>query len=246
MPCGIRLKDARETAAAVSGILFAYLTPMFGRLRSRWGATDEELARSFSGDALVPQPKWTATRAVTVHARAEEIWPWLVQMGQGRGGFYSYEVLENLMGLNIQNATRVIPEFQDLKVGDEIRLSPTAPPVIVALLDPARALVLRGGTEVAAAESRRVLAEKSGKYVNLTWGLYLAPMDDGSTRLIVRTRSDYSPHLSNWLFYGSFSGPMDFVMERKMLLEIKRLSEAAAGTEKAGRVGLANKNAPLR
>ncbi len=80
------------------------LWPLLRSWRLGWGATDEELKWALVGDELVPQPKWSYTQAITIRASAEQAWPWLVQMGQGRGGFYSYEWLENLIGCDTPQA----------------------------------------------------------------------------------------------------------------------------------------------
>ncbi len=121
---------------------FALLTAFLQSRRNRWGANDTELGRSLPGDELLTEPRWMWTHAITVNAPVDRIWPWLVQIGQGRGGFYSYEFLENLAGCDIHNASRIIPEMQTLKVGDGIKLHPKAPPLPVALIEPHQALVL--------------------------------------------------------------------------------------------------------
>ena len=79
-----------------------------------WGSRGAEVRLALPGDELVPHPKLSATHAVSIHAPASEVWAWLVQMGQGRGGFYSYDCIENWMGLDIHNADRILPEFQNL------------------------------------------------------------------------------------------------------------------------------------
>ena len=79
-----------------------------------------------AGDDLIATPDLTATRAITVRASADQVWPWIAQLGQGRGGFYSYDFLENLVGCDIHSADRIIPGWQDIKVGDEVRLAPAA------------------------------------------------------------------------------------------------------------------------
>lgn len=84
----------------------------------KWGATNQEADASFSGDELIPYAPWRTTHAITIQAPIEMVWSWVVQMGQGRGGFYSYDWLENLFGMNIHNADRILPEYQQLKVGD--------------------------------------------------------------------------------------------------------------------------------
>lgn len=108
----------------------------------RWGATREEVAARLPGDELASGRALDCTHAVTIHAPAAEVWPWLVQLGQGRGGFYSYTWLENLVGCRMENADRIHPEFQELEEGAPIYLHPKAPPLRVTHLEPGRALVL--------------------------------------------------------------------------------------------------------
>jgi hypothetical protein len=109
----------------------------------RWGATDEELEAELPGDELVGAADLTATRAVSVGAGVDVVWPWIAQLGQGRGGFYSYDFLENL-GCDIHSAERVVAEWQSIDVGDAVHLHPEVG-LIVAVVEPRRALVLRGG-----------------------------------------------------------------------------------------------------
>jgi hypothetical protein len=96
------------------------------------------------GDDLIVTPDLTATRAITVRASADQVWPWIAQLGQGRGGFYSYDFLENLAGCDIHSADHIIPGWQDIKIGDEVKLAPAVGLDVVAL-EPGRSLVLRGG-----------------------------------------------------------------------------------------------------
>src|SRR6478735_5931773 len=110
----------------------------------RWGATDDEVNRTLPGDDLISHADLTATRAITIHATAAQVWPWIAQLGQGRGGFYSYDFLENLVGCDIHSADHVEPDWQSIAVGDEIRLHPEVG-LTVALLERGRSLVLRGG-----------------------------------------------------------------------------------------------------
>ena len=109
-------------AAVIGGAAAAYILVVRPR-QLGWGATGEEAGVTLAGDDLIPGPDLVATRAITVHALADRIWPWIAQLGQGRGGFYSYDVLENLAGCDIHSADRVVPEWQDVKVGDEVRLA---------------------------------------------------------------------------------------------------------------------------
>lgn len=140
------------------------------------------------------------------------MWPWLVQIGQGRGGFYSYTWLENLVGCRMRNAERIVPEFQDPKVGDEIFFHPKAPPARVTILQPGRALVF-----------------------GEAWAFVLKEIAPGVTRLIIRSRGDYKPSLMGFLGWRVVFEPAHFVMGRKMMLTIKKLAEArAAAKDRAG------------
>lgn len=175
----------------------------------RWGATDEELNQPLIGDEVVTDPKLKSNHAITINARASDIWPWLVQMGQHRGGFYSYTWLENLVGCHMRNADEIVPEWQDLKVGDKVWLHPKAPPVEVAAIEPGRAIVLK------------------------PWGAFvLQPIDEKTTRLIIRSQGDYEPDLRNpvlnFLLWRVVYEPAHFIMERKMLLGIKERAEKLA------------------
>ncbi len=109
-----------------------------------WGSTAEEAAFALPGDDLVPNANITATRAIAVAASAGVVWPWIAQLGQGRGGFYSYDFLENLAGCDIHSADEIGLQWQSIAVGDEVRLHPEIG-LRVAALDRGTALVLRGG-----------------------------------------------------------------------------------------------------
>ena len=182
----------------------------------RWGATGEEVRQPLPGDDIVPQPKLDATRAITIQATPDQVWPWLAQLGQGRGGMYSYEALENLAGCDIHNADRILPEYQDLQVGDEIRMGPEGYPFYtVAEIQSERALVLRG---------RDPQTQEPGP---ASWTFALERQSDGSTRLISRQRSDYEPGLVNFLMWRVFTEPLSFIMEQKMLRTLKQRVESA-------------------
>lgn len=201
------------------------LGPLLRPWRIKWGATDDEIRRTLPGDELVSRPKWAYTQAVTVRASAAEVWPWLAQIGQGRGGFYSYEGLENLVGCDIHNADRIMPEFQNLKAGDGIKLAPQMPGFPVALVEPGRALVLRADTRTGG--SPVPASKKPGDYFATTWAFYLEQRDDGATRLLARFRSDYNDTFANSMMYGPpLVEPISCVMQRKMLLGIKQRAEA--------------------
>lgn len=212
--------------ALIAGTLAG--APVLRRRYNRWSATDEELARPMPGDELVVDPKLTYTRAITIDAPPEDVWPWLVQYGQGRGGFYSYDAVENLIGCDIHSTDEILPEHQHLAVGDLIRSGgrDTFPCWIVMQVEPPSTLVLQGAGTPAEVDVPEIVDEVPERgYVASTWQWVLEPVDDGSrTRLIVRQRCTYSPNQS---VLWHVIEPLNFVMERKMLLGIKARAEAS-------------------
>ena len=207
---------------AVQGGGALLLSPILHRRYSRWGATDAETRQPLPGDNLVPAPQMMYTRALTIQAPRERVWPWLAQIGQGRGGLYSYDGLENLVGCNIHSAARILPEFQNPQVGELIRLGPQGYPCFaVAEIEPPRVLVLLGADP----KSGQALAFQGelGKGVAIsTWQFILESIDEHSTRLIVRQRLMYSSEMG-WIW--RLTEPVGFVMERKMLLGIRQRAE---------------------
>jgi hypothetical protein len=205
------LLEAAGGAAQIAGQLA--LGPVLHRWRARWGATDDETHRPLPGDDLVPRPDWTYTHAVTIDAPRAAVWPWLVQLGQGRGGFYSYEGLENLVGCDIHNVPELRPELQELREGDVVRMHRAGYGPEVVELEPTRALVLGGDPD--ARGSRAV------------WSFHLVELPDDRTRLIERGRNRAGRGLLAKLGFGPYLlDPIGFVMSRKMLRTIKRLAEA--------------------
>lgn len=201
------------------------LRPLVQPRYRRWNATDEEVRRRLPGDERVPTPLVTQTMAVTVEAKAEDVWPWLAQIGQERGGLYSYELLENLARCDIHNADQIVPEWE-LQVGDRVRLGPEGYPVHrVVGLERNRWLLLAG------ADLKTGLVDELPKpgqaqYVNFSWVFYLDEQAGRSTRLITRNRLDYAPRtLASRLMWEWFTDPIGFVMTRKMLLTIKQRAE---------------------
>jgi hypothetical protein len=197
----------------------AFATPLIGPGRLRWGTVGSEASDPLPGDELVTGPKWSYTLAVPIAAPPEAVWPWIAQIGQGRGGFYSYQTLENLFGCRITNTVRILPEYQHPAVGDAIRLHPDAPPLRVEVVDPPTALVLFGSP----AEGGR--GERWGVS---TWQFVLRAGPDATCRLLTRGRYDHSPDWQSRLIFGRFPiEAVTYVMSRQMMLEIKRLAEDA-------------------
>jgi hypothetical protein len=197
---------------------------------NRWRATPAEAAGAMPGDDLIPHPKMTSTRAVSIGAPPAEVWAWLAQIGQGRGGFYSYDVLENLARCDIHSAGHIIPEFQPLHPGDLIRLAPgQAPCFRVATAEPSRVLVLAAADPVTHAV--RPVATTPDE-LGSTWQWLLRPVDGGQgTRLLARQRYSY-PARQSVLWH--LVEPVSFVMERRMLLGIKARAETHVAAGLAG------------
>ena len=190
----------------------------------RWGAAGAELDRPLPGDKIVPHAVWRSTRAVTIAAPAEQVWPWLIQFGQRRGGLYSYDWLENLAGLDIHSSDCIIPEFQHLAVGDFVPAGPGKPEQgagwTVVGIEPGHALLLRVGAPSQAFKPATEVAFAA------TWVWVIEPIDDRTSRLIVRWRATSRPRALVVAAMALTELP-HFVMERKMLLGIKQRAERA-------------------
>jgi hypothetical protein len=180
----------------------------------RWGATDEEANMAVAGDELLPDADLTATRAVTVRAAAAGVWPWIAQLGQGRGGFYNYDFLENLVGCDIHSADRIVPEWQAINVGDQVNLHPEVG-LLVALVDPERVLVLRGGVPMG----------RTQPPYDFTWAFILRPGPAGASRLLVRERYSYSCRWASCSW--SRLELISFVGSQRMLRGIRERAERA-------------------
>jgi hypothetical protein len=203
------------TLAVLVAIAAAVYHPLLLPWMMTWGATTEEARMALPGDDLVPQATFQSTRAITIAAPPERIWPWLVQIGQDRGGFYSYDWMENLIGADIHNADRIVPDWQHRVRGDFV---PSLRPNYGGgrLRDIA-------GWRVGWIEANRGLAL-------VGWGAFvLLPIDETHTRLIVRTRTATPPGAFFSRFADlMFGRPLHFVMERRMLLGIQERVEGTA------------------
>ena len=178
---------------------------------SRWGSSDAELRAALPGDSLVPNAHYAIQHAVTINAPPAQVWPWLVQLGQDRGGFYSYDWLERAVGDHIQNAERIHPEWQSLNEGDLVRAA--QPDYLGGRFG--RDL----GWRVVAIEPERLIALGG-------WGAFvLQPTPDGNTRLIVRTRGNGKPNVALAPIGLLVFEPAHFIMERGMLRGIKARAE---------------------
>jgi hypothetical protein len=207
----------KALAAVGAGVLAVGMAR--ARLRN-WGATREEIDAAHPGDDLVAGPVTTTTYAVTVQAPAETVWSWLVQIGQDRGGMYSYEWLENLFGLDIHNAGRIHEEWQLLVVGDAVRVVPRGKLGMregyafrVALVDPPLALVLRQQPPEHPWDS--------------TWAFLVVPDAAGRCRLLSRSRTAKASGVAGFasLVAAALMEPVILLMTRRMLVGIKSRAE---------------------
>ena len=208
--------------AVVMGITWAVGAESWS---DRWGATDEEVAATLPGDELIDQPAMVTTRALTIDASPDQVWPWIAQFGQGRGGLYSYDWLERLFGIDMTSASVILPDEQRIAVGDQIWITQPGYPAdlghVVADVQPGRALVLATSTP------DRPSAPEDAPW---TWTFALQPAADNTTRLIVRNRTATMGPVGDAI-WDRVVGPIGFVMERKTMLGIAQRAEAAAGVE---------------
>jgi hypothetical protein len=175
----------------------------------------EEVDSALPGDDLLVDTDVITTRAVSIDAPPEAVWPWLAQMGPGRGGLYTYDWIENLLGLHVRSVDVILPQFLDVKVGDAQTLGKSGPTLRVAICEESRALVLRSD---------------DGNWV---WAFILQPEGAG-TRLLSRNRiaTPGASNLMRWFFHYVME-PGSLVMERKMLLGIKYRAECPVVAEPA-------------
>jgi hypothetical protein len=180
----------------------------------RWGATDDEVRRAMPGDELVARPTFNATRAVTVEAPASMIWPWIVQSGFGKAGWYTYDLLDNF---GRPSARHIIPEFQHLQAGDLV-------PMYQGIGAPEGV-----GLKVKAVEPEQWVLWWDDRTQDTTWTWALEPVDQRQTRLITRVRMRYRWTKPSILF-SLLVEFADLVMMRKCLLGIKQRAESPAAT----------------
>ena len=205
---------------------FAMLRPWY----QNWGSQGFEKEMSLPGDTVIPVPSAVINRSIQINAAPEKVWPWLVQIGYGRAGWYSYDNLEAAVGagdfLEGHSSTRIIPELQDLKVGDFIPAAPE--PYLkfeVIHLEQNEALVLHALINPFSGKNIRLSDTNTGPWLRQTWCFYLAETNDRKTHLIARSRVNFGPALLmqpvNWFVVE----PAHFIMEQKMLKGLKMRAE---------------------
>lgn len=218
----------------VSGIAVGAMIAAYPRLIRpwflHWGATGQEVRRVLPGDNYVLKPRLNSTRAITIHAPPAEVWKWVIQIGQYRGGLYAREWLENLLGADRHNAQEVIPEFQNSQIGDYVLLYPNGPGYAIASMQAAQFLVLQTVNRDTGDFTRS--AKHDGWHGTLTF--FLEPLGKDITRLLVRTRLDYLPGEITDAVWGIVE-PMTFALERQLLRGIKRRAEKLAHSSSRAR-----------
>ena len=173
-----------------------------------YGATDLEASRVMPGDDLLPDPGLTSTRAISIAAPPTAVWPWLVQLGSGRGGAYTYDWIENLFGLGMHSADAILPQFQQLAVGDVLPLGPGGPGMRVEVCDTASTLAFRS-------EDHRWV-----------W-IFSLEAERGGTRLVSRNRiATPDASVTQRCINRAIMEPGSLIMERRMLLGIKQRAES--------------------
>jgi hypothetical protein len=217
---GRKTMNVQDAARSTADVLVAsprFLTaPLYRHWHLQWGATNAEVASEMPGDELVPEPSFNATRAITIAAPPQDVWPWIVQIGTGRAGFYAYDLFDN--GAR-PSANRILPELQDTRVGDWVPMS----------------------SKVNETTAFKVKAFQPNQWLlwakpDSTWAWTLTPLDGGRTRLVARLKEKYpwrsSPTLALLTVIIFEFG--DFPMMRKLLLGVKSRAKRTAATQPGG------------
>jgi hypothetical protein len=215
--------DVLDGLRGVVVLIGALASPFLRRARSHWGLSEAEAARTYPGDELVPEPLWSYTHGVEVDAPSARAYGWIAQIGADRGGFYSYQWLENLVGCDVRNAERIHPEWQ-ARVGQELLLhpGPGAPRLEIVAVEQ--------GSYVLAHARGDQRARASGKpWATSSWLFFVQPLGDARCRVISRFRAACSEDLSTRLAFGpTLVEPVGFAMDRRMLLGLKERAERSA------------------
>jgi hypothetical protein len=211
---------ARRRAVIVTLGTLAAIT-LADRWQRGFGATAAEQTRDLPGDELIPYPRLQATRAIGIGAPTAAVWPWLVQIGRDRGGFYSYDTLENLLGLEAHSASTIVPEWQDLAVGDSIGFAPGLG-LRVRTVTPKACLVLFADGRLPGSRT-----DDAGPTFRFSWSFTLAEVGPADTRLAVRERYGFEGAAVSVAFWAAQW--VSFVMTRGMLRGLKTRAEATHG-----------------
>lgn len=203
------------TLTAVFGVFFLLVRPWY----LQWGATEDEIRKALPGDEIISNAVGQSTRAITIHAGIEEVWPWVAQVGQDRGGFYSYDLLENIVGCEMPTSDELRPAKQSWAVGDKLWMYPPHKGAGIGFATlrtyiPGRALGFAG----------RAIGSPPTAKEDGSWSFVLEPLDVSTTRLLLRGRAASRPLLGT-AFDRFVFDPAHFTMERRMMIGLKNLAE---------------------
>ena len=243
------MKRALFAAAAIGGGVIAYqrvIRPWW----KTWGIDDQDVGRQLPGDDLVPEARTIDTRSLEIDAPPDDVWPWLVQMGYGRAGWYSYDSIDMAGG----SSRRIVPEWQTLEVGAVVPTHPGGG-FEVRRIEPGRSLVLYSDTELVAnqaeaaartdAERASTNVEAAGRFLEVTqparfaasWAFVLEPIPGDRTRFIERFRVDFGESDKPWTALTlPVVGFGVFVMTQRQMLGIRERAEALASARSEGAV----------
>jgi hypothetical protein len=204
-------RDVAEGAGGAAIMLAAMLTPFLRSARSHWGLDEADAARGYPGDDIVPEPRWMWTHGIEIDAPADEVWPWIAQIGANHAGFYSYQWLENLAGCNVHNAETIHSDWEN-HLGGALLLHPKAPPLAIEGLVKGQWFVAHGKPDPKSRE----------RWVEASWLFLVEPLATKRSRLISRYRVAMSDDVATQLQFGSATmEPVGFAMDRRMLLGVK-------------------------
>lgn len=210
--------DVSEGVEGAAIMVLALITPFLRGARSHWGLSEALSARPYPGDELVPEARWSWTHGIEIAVSPEQVWPWVAQIGADRGGFYSYQWLENLLGCELENA-EIVHDAWLLKPGALLRLHPKVPALDVVSFDPGRSFVAYAAADPVARAAGKPWAEAS-------WLFFVEPLENGRSRFISRFRCNSGDDLRSQLSLSpAWLEPIGFAMDRRMLKGVKERAE---------------------
>jgi hypothetical protein len=210
--------DVLEGLAGAARMCVALVTPFQRPARSHWGLDAATAERAYPGDELVVDPRWSWTHGIEIDAGAAQVWPWIAQIGATKGGFYSYQWLENVVGCDLRNTERIHPEWE-VRVGDDLSLHPRIPALKVDACEPGRWFVAYSAPDASARAAGRA-------WVSGSWLFFIEPLGQQRCRFVSRYRAACSDGLATRLAFGpTLLEPIGFTMDRRMLLGVKARAE---------------------
>ncbi len=199
--------------------LAAVSWPVAKRWFNNWGARAAEQDAVWPGDQILSKNGGSRTRAIDINAPASAVWPWILQLGLDKGGFYSYELLERMVGIPVTNIESLETELQHLQIDEQVVVHPKSPPIYVTLVDDNHYVCFRNWLDSAE-------VQEQNPDTLTTWSLYLEPKDDERCRLLVRSSYEHRrKRRASERLQAALEAPIDFVMEQRLLRTLKRLAE---------------------